>query len=372
MVKRIVALVLLVVALVAGLLYRQRQTGPLKVSGFVESDEIRIGSRVGGRVARVLVEEGAAVRAHDPLVELEPFQFLELRAQAKAQLAQSEAEFDRMTAGYRDEEKGQARALEAQLAAARDQLADGEEEIAAAQASLDLAQAQLDLARIKFDRVEGLAAKSNASQSDIDQATAELRVARATVRVREEELNRVKRVRPKELEEAEARREQAHQAWLLQDRGFRSEDKRRAEAAVSAARAALDAIDRQIEELTIRAPTAGTIEAIELRPGDLVGANAPALSMIDSDRLWVRAYVPENRLNLAIDREVRVEVDSFPGRAFRGRVIYISRQAEFTPGNVQTPEERSKQVFRIKVLLESGGDVLRPGMAADVLLDSSP
>ena len=85
---------------------------------------------------------------------------------------------------------------------------------------------------------------------------------------------------------------------------------------------------------------------------------------------WVRAYVPENHLNLKLGQAVRVTVDSFPGRTFAGRIAFVARQAEFTPGNVQTPEDRSQQVFRIKVNLIEGLDVLRPGLAADVWLES--
>ena len=90
---------------------------------------------------------------------------------------------------------------------------------------------------------------------------------------------------------------------------------------------------------------------------------------MDGERLWVRAYVPENHLNIQMGHKVWVTVDSFPQRRFAGHVSFVSRQAEFTPGNVQTPEERSKQVFRIKVLLDEGTNVLRPGMAADVWLE---
>ena len=103
----------------------------------------------------------------------------------------------------------------------------------------------------------------------------------------------------------------------------------------------------------------------------MAAANAPALSLMDLGNLWVRAYVPENHLNLQNGQKLSVTVDSFPGRKFAGHVSFVARQAEFTPNNVQTPEERSKQVFRVKVTLDEGLDVLRPGMAADVWLEES-
>ena len=89
---------------------------------------------------------------------------------------------------------------------------------------------------------------------------------------------------------------------------------------------------------------------------------------MDTSHLWVRAYLPENHLDVQVDQKVKVGVDSFPDRRFNGHISFVARQAEFTPGNVQTPEERSKQVFRIKVTLDEALDELRPGMTADVYL----
>jgi HlyD family secretion protein len=369
MIQRLVAVAVVALLIIGGLLYSQNRTGPYHVSGFVENDEIRVGSRVGGRVAKVFVEEGDRVKKGQALVELDPYQFLEQRAQAQGLLAQAEAELRRLTAGYRPEELAQSQAREAQLEAARDKLAQGEEDITAALAALELARAQRDLALLKYKRTDELQRKNSASQADLDQATAERDVAQATVKVREQELAKLKRIRPIELREADARGDEARQEVLLRTRGYRSEEIDRAKAAVDAARAAVAAIDRQIEELTIRAPADGAVEAVQLRPGDMVGAGAPAISIVEAERLWVRAYVPENRMNLQIGQKVSVTVGSLPGETFLARIVYVARQAEFTPGNVQTPEERSKQVFRIKVVLEEGLDRVRPGMSADVWFD---
>jgi HlyD family secretion protein len=367
MFRRIGILVIFGGVLTAALLYSQRRSGPLKVSGFVESDEIRIGSRVGGRVKLIHVEEGDAVEVGQPLVELEPFQLLEQLAQARAELSEAEADARRLAAGYLPEEVEQSRAKYDQLVAARDRLANGEEDIAAAQASLELAQAQLQLAKLRYNRTEELFGKSNVSQQEMDQVTSELRVARATEQVRQEELGKLKRSRSSDLKEAEARVEEAEQDWKIKRQGYRREDQDRAQAAVAAARAAVAAIEKQVEELVIRAPATGTIEAVDLRPGDLVGANSTAISIVERQRLWIRSYVPERHLNITVGSPVTVTTDSLPGQSFRAHVTFVARQAEFTPGNVQTPDERSKQVFRVKILLDEGHDILRPGMIGDVI-----
>ena len=97
-------------------------------------------------------------------------------------------------------------------------------------------------------------------------------------------------------------------------------------------------------------------QKIELQPRDLTSADSPVLSVMDTGKLWVRAYVPENWLDLNVGRPVEVSIDSFPGERFAAHVCFISRQAEFTPANVQTPEERSKQVLRIRATLTEGLD----------------
>jgi multidrug resistance efflux pump len=111
------------------------------------------------------------------------------------------------------------------------------------------------------------------------------------------------------------------------------------------------------------------VEAVELRPGDIVAANAPALSLLDTAHLWVRAYVPEGQLGrIRLGQQIPLRIDGLPDQRFTGRITFIAPEAEFTPRNVQTPEERSKQVFRTKITLESGQERLRVGMMADVLL----
>jgi multidrug resistance efflux pump len=371
MLKRLVAIVVIAAVLVGVLVFSQYRQEPLHVSGFIEAHEIRIGSRVGGRVSRVMADDGQPVKAGAVLVELEPFQLRELQAEATSQLAQVTATRDKVRAGFRDEEKAQAKARHDQLEATLKKLVKGprDEDIAAAKSQLQLAEAQLALAVVKHKRTEELFGKKTVTQEEMDQANTELRVARAAAESQRESLAKLENgTRPEEIAEAQAQLEEARQIWLLRQNGSRVEEIAEAEAAVESAAAAVQAIQRQIDELSVKSPVDGMVEAIDLWPGDLVGANAPVISIMDTSQLWVRAYVPENRLSLKVGDAVEVTVDSFPRERFKARITFVSRQAEFTPGNVQTPEERSKQVFRIKVELADGRDRLRPGMAADVWL----
>lgn len=369
MVTRLVGITIVAALLTGLLVYSQHRNEPFHVSGFVEAHEIRLGSRVGGRVKHVAVDEGDSVQRGQALIQLEPFQLQELLAQSRSELARARAIRDKVKSGFREEEVAQSRAHFDQLSAVVERLVNGPrmEDIAAAQAQFELADAELSLATLKHRRVEELFGKMTATHDEMDQATTELRVARSTMESQREALAKLKNgTRPEELAEARAQMEEAKQLWTLKKNGSRREEIDEAEAAVASAEAGLRAIERQIEELEVTAPVEGSIEAIDLRPGDLVSANAPVISIMDLSQLWVRAYMPENMLGITIGDPVEITVDSYPGERFAARITFVSRQAEFTPGNVQTPEERSKQVFRIKVTLDAGRDRLRPGMAADV------
>ncbi len=371
MVQRVILLMAVAAVLLALLIVAQRSEPPGHVSGFIEVHEIRLGSRIGGRVAQVHVEEGQHVSRGTVLVELEPFDLEQRLQEAEALVAQKQAEYDRLRSGYRAEEIAQARARREQLLAELEKLRAGPrpQEIAAAEAEWKLAMAELELAEEKLKRTQALLAQNSATQEALDEAIAQWQVAQARVRARNEQLDLLREgTRREDLRRAEAQLEEAEQAWKLLEHGYRKEEIDQAAAALRAAEAARDAMRRQLAELKVVAPIDGTVEAIRLRPGDLVPANATTLTLLDMSQMWVRAYLPENQLTLQPGQQVWISVDSYPGERFRGRIAFVARQAEFTPGNVQTPEERSQQVFRIKVLIEEGLDKLRPGMAADVWL----
>ncbi|MBI1338160.1 MAG: HlyD family efflux transporter periplasmic adaptor subunit [Phycisphaera sp.] len=318
--KRLIVIVVLASALAGWLFYNQSRQEPPKVSGFIEADEVRLASRVGGRVSAVHIQEGDTVKTGDGLIELEPFDLLEKKAQAAADRAARQAELDALIAGPR------------------------KEEIAAAQAGQRHDEAMVGLAQLKYDRLKEMFQRSAATPDERDTAQQDLKAALATLEAQQQVV-----------------------AEMLA--GSRAEDIERARAAVNAAEAALKVIDAQIAELTITAPVDGEVEALDLQVGDMVAPNAPVMALLITRSLWVRAYVPEDRLNLQVGQTLPVTVDSYPGKSFSGHITFIARQAEFTPGNVQTPEDRAKQVFRIKVTLDEGLDVLRPGMNADVWLN---
>jgi multidrug resistance efflux pump len=152
------------------------------------------------------------------------------------------------------------------------------------------------------------------------------------------------------------------------ERGSRAEDVAAAEAALDREQQRLRYTRRQREEAVVKAPATGVVQSLDLRPGDLVPANRPVATILEPAQLWVRVYVPEPRLGLVrIGQEAAITVDTFPRREFRGRVVEIRDRAEYTPRNIQTVDERSEQVFGVKVAIDPAPE-LKPGMAALVRL----
>jgi len=367
--KRLLIVIPLAVIILGALFWSQRQSEPFFVSGFLESHQIRVGSRVGGRVESVRVSEGQSVRRDDVLLALEPYDLRERLAGAEAELQARTALLTELEKGPREQEIEGARARRASAQAALDKAVAGPrpQEIKIAEDKLARAEAELAKAQKDYARVKNLFDKEQAADDEMDEAQRGLAVAQAeTARARDELALLRSGTRAEEIAEARARLAEAEQAVDLLEAGTREEEIAQTSAMVASAQAAVAAIQRQIDELTVRAPLDSVVEAVDLRPGDFVAPNAPVIALSDPSELWVRAYVPENRLAIQLGQKVAVRVDSFPDRRFVGRIAFVSRSAEFTPSNVQTPEERSKQVFRIRVILEEGLDVLRAGMAADV------
>lgn len=370
--KRLLFVIPLAAVAIAALLWSQWQRGPLTVSGFIESHQIRVGSHVGGRVETVPVVEGQAVHQGDVLLTLEPYDLRERLAEAQAALNARNEALSKLVAGPRKEEIEEARAHRDLARAALDKAIAGPrpQEIKIAENKLARAEAEQLKAQKDFDRVKKLHVSGQAADEEMDAVQRNLSVTQASAAQARNELDLLRAgTRAEDIAESRAQLAAAEQALALLEAGSRKEDIAEAKAQVASAQAAAAAIERQIAELTVKAPLDGVVEAADLRPGDLIAPNAPVIALNDPSELWVRAYVPENRLDLTIGQKLAVGVDSFPSRRFHGHISYVSRTAEFTPSNVQTPEERSKQVFRIKVVLDDGLDVLRAGMAADVYLE---
>lgn len=358
-------------AALAGFWWPWRDEGTLTVSGTIEAHEILVGSKVGGRVAKVHVREGDRVRRGQPLVELEREELEARNAEAAAAVAQARAALDQLLAGSRPEEIARARggAEAARQALAGVKTWPRPEEVAQARADVAAAQAELAYAEAQYRRFDELFRDGAVAAAELDNARARRDANRAKVASLRERLRILETgSRPEDVGAAAGRFQEADAARLLVERGPRQEEIRQARAALQAAQARLQVIRTQLAEMVVAAPAEAVVEVFDVRPGNLVPPNKPLATLIEPE-LWVRVYVPESRIGrVRLGQEVTVRVDSFPGRRFRGQVEQINRRAEFTPRNVQTPDERVNQVFGVKVRLENPEGLLRAGMAADITL----
>ena len=212
---------------------------------------------------------------------------------------------------------------------------------------------QLEASELKARRSLA-AAQINTAQHDVEAQSAQLEFLKADAQ-RQQDLLKRNTVSPSEAERAMS-------AAKAQEKNIAA-----ARARVEQALAQLADMDSQIQEMKIVAPTESILEVLSVKVGDVLPANREVATLILPQRLWVRVYVPEPWLGLIkLNDAVRVRVDSFPGRDFSGVVEQINRKAEFTPRNVQTVEDRIKQVFGVQIRLENKEDTLRAGMSADI------
>jgi HlyD family secretion protein len=216
---------------------------------------------------------------------------------------------------------------------------------------------QLEAAEL-LARRDLAAAQVNAAIHDADSQAAQLEFLRDNAR-RQQDLLKRKVVSPNDAE-------QAGSAARAQEKNVEA-----ARTRVLQARAQLADIESQVGEMQVRAPVDSILEVLSVKTGDVVPGGGllfrEVATLLLPQSMWVRVYVPEPWLGLIkIGDHVRVRVDSFPEKDFDGVVEQINRQAEFTPRNVQTVEDRIRQVFGVKVRLPNNEDKLRAGMAADV------
>ncbi len=218
---------------------------------------------------------------------------------------------------------------------------------------------QLEASELKARR-DLAAAQINTAEHDVEAQSAQLEFLKADAQ-RQQDLLKRNTVSPSEAERAMS-------AAKAQEKNIAA-----ARARVEQALAQLADMDSQIQEMKIVAPTDSILEVLSVKVGDVLPANREVATLILPQHLWVRVFVPEPWLGfIKLNDSVRVRVDSFAGKDFAGVVEQINRQAEFTPRNVQTVEDRIRQVFGVKIRLENKEDKLRAGMSADVYFPNTP
>ncbi len=389
--KRIIPVIVVVVLLAAGGVYLARHwngnhADTLAFSGNLELTQVDISFKTAGRMVELMVKEGDPVTKGMLIARLDRQQLLDQRdaqraaiVSAQSQLAQlmTSIDYQRETveatiaASKADQQHAEA-GLQELLAGSRPQ------EVQEARAATDAARADEARAANDWQRAQTLYKNDDISTAQFDQFHTQYERSGAALKQVQERLALVVEGPRKEtIDAARAAAERAKASVQLAE-ASRLELKRREQeiearrADIERARAQLAVIESQLGDTEVYSPIDGVVLVKSAEPGETVAAGATVVSLGDIGHPWLRGYVNETQLGLVkLDQKVKVSTDSFPGKTYWGRVSFIASEAEFTPKQIQTPEERVKLVYRIKVDLPNPQSELKLNMPADaeILLD---
>ncbi|MBI4641335.1 MAG: efflux RND transporter periplasmic adaptor subunit [Candidatus Tectomicrobia bacterium] len=383
--KKIALLLVLAISTLAGGFYyfdRERQGGEeiLYGTGTIEVREVDVSFQIPGKVLEITVGEGDWVEKGAIIARLDDRELIFKAKQAEANLDVARSRLPQLETLLALQERTVAEKIsqaQANLDAATaklNELKSGSrsQERAQAQAEVNRAKSDLDKLEKTFKRYEELYREKVVSIQDLDNVRATYESGQAMYKKMVENLSLVTEgPRKEEIASAEARVHEARSGLNLTRAGALEVQRIRLEiesvrAQIIQAEAALGLAKVQLDQARISTPISGRVLLKNIEEGEIVPASVPIVTIGDPFDAWMNIYLPETKLGLVkLNQEVRVKVDSFPGRSFPGRVVYISPQAEFTPKNIQTREERVKLVYRIKVSVANRDEALKPGMPAD-------
>ncbi len=326
-------LIFLIAAGIAGLLFylfaREKDEGNpyIKVSGNIEATEVDVGFKISGRIVSRSVDEGDWVEKGKVLATLDDEDLRQRLEVAQATLKSAQARLEKLLAGSRPEE------------------------IREAAAALEQAQFDFENKKANYERMKPLFERTVIPKETLDNTEAAFNIAKAAV-------------------------ERAKENYQLVKIGPRKEDIDDARAQVEQAKANLKLIETQLSYAILYSPLSGVVLVKSGEIGEVVNPGTSILTLADIENVWLKAYIPETDLGrVKWGQEVIVTTDLKPQKVYKGKISFISSQAEFTPKQIQTEKERVTLVYRIKVDILNTDRELKPGMPADgkiVLTSATP
>jgi HlyD family secretion protein len=328
---------LIVLALAAAACKDEPDPNVVRVSGHVEATDVRVAPEVGGRIVNLTVKEGDRVEVGTIVVRLDTRDAQLAIDRARADERAAEAQLRLLLAGSRPEDIRQS---DAQAQAARDEAQAARAELAAAEADLT--------------RFEALLEANAGSRKQRDDARTRRDVARERVQA------------------ADSRLRAAEQGTVKLRAGARPQEIDAARARVTAAATQVAAAEELLRDADVLSPARGIVSEKLAEPGEVVAPRAPVLVITDLDNAWADVYVPEPVVpRLRLGQAAKIFTDA-GGSGLQGSITYISPKAEFTPRNVQTAEERSKLVYRVRISIDNKEGVLKAGMPVEAEIPLAP
>jgi HlyD family secretion protein len=382
--KRIIPIVVIgavaIVAVVKSGWLRRDDKSRIRISGNIELTEVDVAFKTPGKLVELKVDEGDRVKAGQLVARIDP-QMVEqqrIRDQAGVLSAQTQLTQLRTSISYQraslnsdvDLRKAELRQAEAHLA----ELLAGSrtQEIEQARQRVEELKVQVDQAQTDWDRAQTLFKGDDISRQQYDQYRTRWETTTASFKQAQQALALVKEgPRKEQIEAARAQVERAGAAVKFSEAAAidlrrREEEIQTREAEIDRAKAQLGMSQTQVEDTVARAPVDGVVLVKPIDNGEVVAAGTPVVTIGNLAKPWLRGYVKETDLGrVKVGEKVRVTTDSYPGKEYWGRVTFVASEAEFTPKQIQTTEERVKLVYRIKVELDNPNYELKSNMPVD-------
>lgn len=325
------------VTLIAAACSTEPPSDRLRVSGHVEATETRLAPEVGGRILTLTVKEGDRVQAGQPVLTLDTRDVHLAIDRVKAEQASAEAQLRLVQAGARVEDIRQAQA-----------------QVETARADVSAAKSELQAAEQDLERFDTLLKNNSGSRKQRDDAATRRDVSRDRVT------------------SSESRVRTADEVLAKLRAGARREEVDAARARVATVTAQLAPLEKTIADATLQSPVAGLVTEKLVEVGEIIAPRAPVVVLVDLDHAWADVFVPEPAIpRITIGQTATVFTDA-GGSGIAGTITYISPKAEFTPRNVQTAEERSKLVYRVRISVDNKDGVLKQGMPVEAEITLSP
>jgi HlyD family secretion protein len=317
------AIIILFLALLISSCGNNKNANLITASGTIESVDVTVSSKLSGQIKQINIKEGDKVKKGDLLVELDhDLLDIQLR-QAEARVEQADAQLKLLLSGAR------------------------KEDIESAEQSLKQAKINLDLAKEDKERFTSLYDTRTITKKQYDDAVAKYDLSLAQYNTAKENLNKIKSIiRPEEIESAKAN--------------------------IKSLIASADLLKKNIEDAKVYAPVDGFVSKKFVEAGEIVSPQSSLMKISDLQTVDLVIYLTEVEMaKVKLGQNADIKIDAFKDKTYKGEIIYISPEAEFTPKNIQTQDERTKLVFAVKIRIPNQQFELKPGMPADASLTIS-
>ena len=381
--KRIIPVLIILAAAAAVYAYvgmGKKTDNRILVSGNIELNEVNIAFKTAGRLVERAVDEGDAVKKGQVVARLDRDQLVAQRERESAALQSTQSQLAQAQTAV----EWQRATLAADLEQRRADLASNEsrllelkngarpQEKQEAHAAVDAAQSEFDRAQRDWERAQTLHKNDDISTSQFDQFRSRWQSAEAALKQAKERMAMIEAGPRAEVVEAAASQVQKARGAVKTAEANALELRRREQeiatrhAEIDRARAALALIDSQLADTIAASPVDGVVLVKAADTGEVLAPGSTIMTVGDIDHPWLRGYVNETDLGkVKIGSKVKVTTDTYPGKVYNGRVTFISSEAEFTPKQIQTEQERVKLVYRVKIEVENPNRELKSNMPAD-------